>query len=573
MIPINRTFAPLQALVDELARCGMRHAVTCPGSRNAPIALTLAAEERIDAVSVIDERSAGFMALGMAKASGRPVAVTCTSGTAAANLAPRRRRGARGARAADRADRRPAARAARRGRRAGDRPAQALRLGGQVVRGGRHPRARARRPRCTTARSACRAYWTAAAAARGRCTSTSRCASRWPRPRRSSPPDGLGGPADGRPWTEVREHRPAPDADDVQELAERMAAAPRGVIVCGADARGRGRAGGPAGRRRRAGRCWPSRPPGCAAGAHDRSHVVAHYDVLLRGERFAAGARARSWCCAWATRPPRSRCAAWLAGARRSSLDPHGAWHEPTRAAELMLRAAAAPGLRRAGRRARDAHGRARRRTGSARGGRRTRWCRPRSRPRPIRFEPQASTPRSSASLPDDALVWVSSSMPVRDVEAFFPQRAERLRFLANRGANGIDGVVSSRRRRGARPPGRPTVCCSRRAGAAARPRRPAGRPPRRARPDDRLREQRRRRDLRLPARGRAREPRGLRAAHRHARRGRLAAVAALGGHGAPAGVDAGRGARRGRGRAGLMEVRTDRARQRAASTARSSSA
>src|SRR3954465_10619739 len=88
MIPINRTYAPLQAFVEELYRCGMRHAVTSPGSRNAPLALTLAAQEGIEAVSVIDERSAGFVALGMAKASGRPVAVTCTSGTAAANLHP-----------------------------------------------------------------------------------------------------------------------------------------------------------------------------------------------------------------------------------------------------------------------------------------------------------------------------------------------------------------------------------------------------------------------------------------------------------------------------------------------------
>ena len=88
MIPINRTYAPVQALVDELVRCGMTHAVTCPGSRNAPLVLTLAGETRLTAVSVIDERAAGFMALGMAKASGRPVAVTCTSGTAAANLAP-----------------------------------------------------------------------------------------------------------------------------------------------------------------------------------------------------------------------------------------------------------------------------------------------------------------------------------------------------------------------------------------------------------------------------------------------------------------------------------------------------
>src|SRR4029079_12462310 len=88
MIPINRTYAPLQAFVEELYRCGMRHAVTSPGSRNAPLALTLAGQEGVEAVSVIDERAAGFWALGMAKASGRPVAVTCTSGTAAANLPP-----------------------------------------------------------------------------------------------------------------------------------------------------------------------------------------------------------------------------------------------------------------------------------------------------------------------------------------------------------------------------------------------------------------------------------------------------------------------------------------------------
>src|SRR2546421_5957438 len=88
IIPINRTYAPIQALVDELARSGMRHAVTCPGSRNAPLALTLAAHPDIEAVSVVDERSAGFVALGMAKQSGLPVAVTTTSGTAAANLLP-----------------------------------------------------------------------------------------------------------------------------------------------------------------------------------------------------------------------------------------------------------------------------------------------------------------------------------------------------------------------------------------------------------------------------------------------------------------------------------------------------
>ncbi|MGH2837888.1 MAG: thiamine pyrophosphate-binding protein, partial [Thermoleophilaceae bacterium] len=88
MQPVNRTYAPLQALADELVRCGMTHAVTCPGSRNAPLIYALAETDGLQAVSVLDERVAGFLALGLAKASGRPVAVTCTSGTAAANLLP-----------------------------------------------------------------------------------------------------------------------------------------------------------------------------------------------------------------------------------------------------------------------------------------------------------------------------------------------------------------------------------------------------------------------------------------------------------------------------------------------------
>src|SRR5256886_414660 len=66
----------------------MRAACTSPGSRCAPLVLSLAAEPRMRCYSHIDERCAGFFALGLAKASGLPVAVACTSGTAAAELLP-----------------------------------------------------------------------------------------------------------------------------------------------------------------------------------------------------------------------------------------------------------------------------------------------------------------------------------------------------------------------------------------------------------------------------------------------------------------------------------------------------
>ena len=89
--PVNPSTAFATALADELARCGLREVVIAPGSRSTPLAMAFWALERAGRVRLhvrIDERSAGFTALGLAKASRRPVAVLCTSGTAAANFHP-----------------------------------------------------------------------------------------------------------------------------------------------------------------------------------------------------------------------------------------------------------------------------------------------------------------------------------------------------------------------------------------------------------------------------------------------------------------------------------------------------
>lgn len=86
MANINTLWA--RVLVDELVRCGVRHAVISPGSRSTPLTLAFARHADVVDHSVIDERSAGFFAIGLAQATGLPVVLVCTSGTAAANYLP-----------------------------------------------------------------------------------------------------------------------------------------------------------------------------------------------------------------------------------------------------------------------------------------------------------------------------------------------------------------------------------------------------------------------------------------------------------------------------------------------------
>lgn len=91
MNPTNPSTAQARVLVDELVRHGIRDAVLCPGSRSAPLALALAAAERRGRIRLhvrLDERGAGYLALGLAAGSRTAVPVVVTSGTAVANLHP-----------------------------------------------------------------------------------------------------------------------------------------------------------------------------------------------------------------------------------------------------------------------------------------------------------------------------------------------------------------------------------------------------------------------------------------------------------------------------------------------------
>ncbi|MFL5867186.1 MAG: 2-succinyl-5-enolpyruvyl-6-hydroxy-3-cyclohexene-1-carboxylic-acid synthase, partial [Thermoleophilaceae bacterium] len=439
IIPVNRTYAPIQAFVDELRRCGLAHAVTCPGSRNAPLILTLAGQEGIEAISAIDERAAGFLALGLAKASGKPVAVTCTSGTAAANLHPAvvEAHEARVPLIVLTADRPPELRDVGAG--------QAIdqqRLYGSAAKwfvevGNHEP---GRDSAVHHRALACRAWWTAAGGRPGPVQLNFPLRDPLAPVEEELDAGPWQGRADGRPWVELREHSSAPDANDVQRLADRIAATPRGAIVCGPTREDVGetvaRLAGEVG--------WPvlAEPTsGLRCGGHDRSQVVAHYDVLLRVQAFTQE-HLPALVLRVGDTPTSKPLRELLARTEQVILDPDAAWHEPTRSAGLLLHAAAAPAC--------DAlAGALEMRTSEREPGWIESWRRADSAvPEALAGAPDPFEPKALAAvepaLPDGAVVWVGSSMPIRDLEAYFPQSEKPIRFLANRGANGIDGVAAS---------------------------------------------------------------------------------------------------------------------------------
>src|SRR2546423_4078620 len=285
MIPVNPTYAPLQAFVDELARCGMTHAVTWPGSGNAPLALTLAGDPRLRTVSVLDERSAGFFAIGMAKATGRPVAVACTSGSAAANLLPAvvEAHEARVPLMVLTADRPPELRETGAGQ-----AIDQIKLYGSFakwfVEVGNFE------PGTETAvhfrALACRAWQTAAGGRPG--VVHLNFPLREPLAPVAEPVEGdWDGRPDGGPWGQVHASFPAPSPALIDGMAARVRRVSRGAIVCG-----------PAGEEvaeavasLAAVTGWPILADplsGVRCGPHDRSHVISHYDVLLRSSARAS---------------------------------------------------------------------------------------------------------------------------------------------------------------------------------------------------------------------------------------------------------------------------------------------
>ena len=130
--------------VRTLRRLGLTHVVISPGSRSTPLAHAFAESAGLHVTVALDERSAGFIALGLAKATGQPAALLCTSGTAAANYLPAVVEARLVSHAPARPDRRPPAGAARMPLRPDDRPERHLRRLSRLGRRGRRAR---RRPR------------------------------------------------------------------------------------------------------------------------------------------------------------------------------------------------------------------------------------------------------------------------------------------------------------------------------------------------------------------------------------------------------------------------------------------
>jgi 2-succinyl-5-enolpyruvyl-6-hydroxy-3-cyclohexene-1-carboxylate synthase len=426
---VQATFAA--TLVDEWVRGGVVHAVVSPGSRSTPLALALAADERVALDVHLDERSAAFSALGIGLATGVPAVLLCTSGTAAANLHPAvvEAHQARVPLLVVTADRPPELQAF-----GAPQTIDQTHLYGGAVRWFAEPGVAEAATAATWRSLAARAVLEATGSPAGPVHLN--LAFRDPLVGVPGPlPEGRPGDA---PWHRRLEPA-APDAEGVAALAAALAGR-RGVVLAG------GGAGSDpdAVTALAAALGWPvlaDPRSGCRVPAPT---TVAAADALLRHAGFAAGHRPEVVLRLGS--PPASKVVgSWLpdAGPRTFVVERDGAWLDPDRGSELVV--AGDPG-----RWARALLGTvpAEPVDGGAWLGS---WARAEAAAQAAiaatvsggsALEPAVAR-TVAGCLPDGATLFVSSSMPVRDLEWYAAPRTG-LRVLANRGANGIDGVLST---------------------------------------------------------------------------------------------------------------------------------
>ncbi|HUR24236.1 MAG TPA: 2-succinyl-5-enolpyruvyl-6-hydroxy-3-cyclohexene-1-carboxylic-acid synthase [Acidimicrobiales bacterium] len=431
---VQDTFAA--TLVDEWVRAGVTDAVVAPGSRSTPMAVALAADGRLRIHVVVDERSAGFYALGLGLSTGRPAVVLTTSGTAAVELHPAvvEAHHARVPLLACTADRPPELH-----RVGAPQTVEQERLFEGVVRMVLAPGVADPAMSATWRSLGARAVIEATANPAGPGPVHLNLAFRDPLAGGDAPVTLPVGRARGAPW-----HRRTPASGvPLPALVDELAGlGGRGVIVAGAGA------GEPAAVEALAAVLrWPllaDPRSGCRTSAPT---TVSAADALLRVGSFASDLRPDAVLrlgAPWASRV----VGEWLADldAPQYLVDPHCAWLDPSRTAAVLVTAdptrlawavAGAANLRPAPERWL------------------VRWQDAEAAAQTaidaelvvLGAEGAANEPaivRALAdALPQRSTLVVASSMPIRDME-WFGRPREGLRVLSNRGANGIDGVVST---------------------------------------------------------------------------------------------------------------------------------
>jgi 2-succinyl-5-enolpyruvyl-6-hydroxy-3-cyclohexene-1-carboxylate synthase len=424
---VQATFAA--TLVDEWLRAGLAHAVVCPGSRSTPLALALADRPEVRLHVHHDERSAGFLALGLGLATGAPAVVLTTSGTAAAELHP----------AVVEADLAAVPLLAC----TADRPPELRDVGAAQAIDQVHLYGRSARwfgdpgvPEASTSsrwRALAARAWAAAIGGPGGRPGPVQVNLPFREPLVGTPGPLPPARADG-PWARVAD-APARGAADLPEgLAGR-----RGLIVAGAAAVDGGLVHDTA-----AALGWPVAAEPRSPAWRQAPTAVGHLDALLRSPRAAAGLRPE---VVVRLGPPGSSRVVneWLerCGATEVVAGAPG-WSDPGATAALVAADAgavvAALALQ-AGAAAPPVGWLARWQAASAAAGEATAAALDGDGAE--RGSEPGVARAVAAALPDGARLVVSSSMPVRDVERYARPRPG-VAVVANRGANGIDGVVST---------------------------------------------------------------------------------------------------------------------------------